>query len=212
MHSFFCDISRVVRCNLPQQRDSGGDRLHRPDSADSSEIARRVVSRSLGCCIDDTMRALKCLAIFALSTLGYAKLDLYPTESSYPFAIHEPASMVDAVPLLLFLHGAGAVGSASDLTSHVAYDGVGWMVSQYDGASKTTGSYADAAENYLWVEKLGEKGDSDLSSIFLYSVVLPLSPTGQCVSLVTAGDELRFSTLVPLLQARMGCYKTFHLD
>lgn len=89
-------------------------------------------------------------ALLSLLPIAYAALELRPnTSSTYPFAVHLPLNITSSPPpLLLFLHGSGSKGGVEDLGDKTRWDGVGWLISQFDSGNKT-GAQAIVAENYL---------------------------------------------------------------
>jgi predicted peptidase len=98
------------------------------------------------------------IALSVLPASVFAALELFPTTatSTYPFALHLPlnnnndnsARSNPTSPALIFLHGSGARGTADELREKASYDGVGWLISQFDSGNKS-GSQQVVAEEYL---------------------------------------------------------------
>ncbi|GAA6019945.1 hypothetical protein JCM11491_006715 [Sporobolomyces phaffii] len=88
--------------------------------------------------------------------VALAALELHPDApgSTYPFALHLPTSNSNSnsnsspPPAILFLHGSGARGTADEVATKATYDGVGWLLSQYD-AGNQTGAQRVVATDYL---------------------------------------------------------------
>lgn len=89
-------------------------------------------------------------ALLSLLPIAYAALELRPnTSSTYPFAVHLPLDITTSPPpVILFLHGSGSKGGVEDLADKTRWDGVGWLISQFDSGNKT-GAQAIVAEEYL---------------------------------------------------------------
>lgn len=89
-------------------------------------------------------------ALLSFLPIAFAALELHPNTSSiYPFAIHLPLNKTSLPPpVLLFLHGSGSKGGVEDLGDKTRWDGVGWLLSQFDGGNKT-GAQAIVAGDYL---------------------------------------------------------------
>ncbi|KAI5478925.1 alpha/beta-hydrolase [Pseudohyphozyma bogoriensis] len=90
-----------------------------------------------------------------------ANLDLYPDSTTLPYAVHLPPSATKQtkLPAIVFLHGSGSAGPKSALSSNVLWDGVGQLVSKYDGGERT-GAPKMVAENYLVVLPLSDASGS----------------------------------------------------
>ncbi|KAL8293140.1 hypothetical protein RQP46_000834 [Phenoliferia psychrophenolica] len=82
-------------------------------------------------------------------------------DAAYPYAVHEPVNPSSSQPpVIIFMHGSGAKGSASNLGSNVYWDGVGYLIGQY-GKGVKTGPPAIVAEQYLTILTILPTSDSD---------------------------------------------------
>ncbi|GAA5904687.1 uncharacterized protein JCM6883_003870 [Sporobolomyces salmoneus] len=92
------------------------------------------------------------------STFAFAALELHPsTSASYPFSIHLPLNSTNnntrnstAPPAIVSLHGSGSRGTADEVGDKTRWDGVGWLISQFESGNRT-GAQQIVAEEYLTI-------------------------------------------------------------
>lgn len=88
--------------------------------------------------------------VLLLAVASRAALVLYPTSATLPFAVNVPTLAQPPYATILFLHGNGTNAGPSDLANHATWDGMGWLIGQYNSGNHT-GAERIIVEEYLTI-------------------------------------------------------------